>query len=67
MLESDIPWDRGSVWRTLALYIFSLHIPLSFGGLSVVANVLHQPILDPQTEVSKSIILMIDMVNRWIE
>ncbi|GFZ05685.1 CAAX amino terminal protease family protein [Actinidia rufa] len=50
VLESDIPWDRRSVWSTLALYIFSLHIPLSFGGLSVVASVLHQPILDPQTE-----------------
>uniref|UniRef100_A0A5B7CD54 Uncharacterized protein n=1 Tax=Davidia involucrata TaxID=16924 RepID=A0A5B7CD54_DAVIN len=50
VLGSDIPWDSGSTWSTMALYLFSLHIPLSFGGLSVVAHLLHQPILDPQTE-----------------
>ncbi|KAK9922440.1 hypothetical protein M0R45_030904 [Rubus argutus] len=49
-LAPDTPWDHASVWSTMAFYIFSLHIPLSFGGLSVVAHVLHQPILDPQTE-----------------
>ncbi|PKI54625.1 hypothetical protein CRG98_024976 [Punica granatum] len=48
--ESDVPWDSGTVWSTLSFYLFSLHIPLSFGGLSIVAHVLHQPILDPQTE-----------------
>nr|XP_011466896.1 PREDICTED: uncharacterized protein LOC101291066 isoform X2 [Fragaria vesca subsp. vesca] len=49
-LAADSPWDNATLWSTLALYIFSLHIPLSFGGLSVVAHVLHQPILDPQIE-----------------
>ncbi|XP_058083366.1 uncharacterized protein LOC131231251 [Magnolia sinica] len=48
VLSSDIPWDGGSSWSTMALYFFSLHIPLSFGGLSLVTQLLHQPILDPQ-------------------
>lgn len=52
MLSSDIPWDSGSTWSTMALYFFSFHIPLSFGGLSVIAQVLQQPVIDPQTEVS---------------
>ncbi|XP_034701243.1 uncharacterized protein LOC117926265 isoform X4 [Vitis riparia] len=34
----------------MAFYFFSLHIPFSFGGLSVVAQILHQPVIDPQTE-----------------
>lgn len=50
VLGSYIPWDSGSVWSTLAFYLFSFHVPLSFGGLAVVAHVLRQPILDPQTE-----------------
>ncbi|PRQ49820.1 putative CAAX amino terminal protease [Rosa chinensis] len=49
-LAADSPWDVATVWSTLAFYIFSLHIPLSFGGLSVVAYVLNQPVLDPQIE-----------------
>ncbi|XP_052208516.1 uncharacterized protein LOC127812193 isoform X2 [Diospyros lotus] len=49
-LERDVPWDSGSVWSTMALYLFSLHIPLSFGGLSVVSYLLHRPTLDAQTE-----------------
>ncbi|KAG6738918.1 hypothetical protein POTOM_058541 [Populus tomentosa] len=50
VLLSDIPWERGSIWSTMALYMFNLHVPLGVGGLSIVANVLHQPVLDPQTE-----------------
>ncbi|OVA00581.1 DnaJ domain [Macleaya cordata] len=50
VLPSEIPWDDDSTWSTMSLYIFSLHIPLSFGGLSVVAQIMHQPVLDPQTE-----------------
>ncbi|KAG6717896.1 hypothetical protein I3842_04G123400 [Carya illinoinensis] len=34
----------------MAFYMFCLHIPLSFGGLSVVAAILHEPLLDPETE-----------------
>lgn len=48
LLESDPPWESGSVWSTMALYFFSLHIPMSFGGLSVVAYLLHKPDLEPQ-------------------
>lgn len=51
VLSLDIPWERGSIWSTMALYMFNFHIPLGIGGLSIVANVLHQPVLDPQTEV----------------
>ncbi|KAF8043292.1 hypothetical protein BT93_A1586 [Corymbia citriodora subsp. variegata] len=49
-LASNVPWDGESVWSTFAFYLFSLHIPLSFGGLSVVAHVLRRPVLDLQTE-----------------
>nr|XP_010918483.1 LOW QUALITY PROTEIN: uncharacterized protein LOC105042842 [Elaeis guineensis] len=49
VLSLDIPWDAKSIWGTFAAYFFSLHIPLSFGGLSVIAQMLHQPVLDPLT------------------
>ncbi|KAF7141793.1 hypothetical protein RHSIM_Rhsim06G0145200 [Rhododendron simsii] len=47
--------------RNKQLKYLSFHGPLSFGGLAVVAHVLHQPILDPKTDqVSKlSITMMI--------
>lgn len=57
VLKSDIPYDSGSIWSTMALYIFSLHIPVSFGGLSVVAETLHQNVLDPQTEALSLLLL----------
>ncbi|KAL5079275.1 hypothetical protein RYX36_007696, partial [Vicia faba] len=48
---SDSPWDSGDVWANLALYLFTLHIPLSFGGLSVVSLLTGQrPLLHPQTQ-----------------
>ncbi|CAI8618857.1 unnamed protein product [Vicia faba] len=48
---SDSPWDSGDVWANLALYLFTLHIPLSFGGLSVVSLLTgQQPLLHPQTQ-----------------
>lgn len=52
VLASDIPWESGSTWSTMAFYIFNLHIPLGYGGLSIVAYILHQPVPDPQTQVS---------------
>ncbi|KAI7728736.1 hypothetical protein M8C21_033791, partial [Ambrosia artemisiifolia] len=51
ILKTDIQCDSGSTWSTMAFYIFSLHIPLSFGGLSIVAQLLHQTVLDPNTQV----------------
>ena len=51
-LQEDSPWDSGNVWSTLALYVFTLHIPFSFGGLSVVALLSGQPHVDPEIEVS---------------
>ncbi|XP_047337210.1 uncharacterized protein LOC124940719 [Impatiens glandulifera] len=50
VLKPDNGIDNGNLWSTMALYMFSLHIPLSFGGLSVVASILGQSSLDPQTE-----------------
>ncbi|XP_057954239.1 uncharacterized protein LOC131148516 isoform X4 [Malania oleifera] len=57
VLVSDIPWDDGSTWSTMALYFFSLHIPLSFGALSLVARMLHQTILDLQTEALSLLVI----------
>ncbi|XP_010489000.1 PREDICTED: uncharacterized protein LOC104766754 isoform X2 [Camelina sativa] len=51
VLASEIPWEDNSIWSTFALYMFSLHIPLSFGGLSIVANILHLQVLHPQAQV----------------
>lgn len=39
----------------MGFYVFSIHIPLSFGGLSVAAKVLHQAVLDPQIQVSATL------------
>ncbi|XP_022748896.1 uncharacterized protein LOC111298453 [Durio zibethinus] len=50
VLTSDIPWKTGSLWSTMAIYMFNLHIPLGFGGLSIGAYILHQPVLEPQTQ-----------------
>ncbi|EOX99401.1 CAAX amino terminal protease family protein, putative isoform 3 [Theobroma cacao] len=50
VLTSDIPWKTGSLWSAMAVYMFNLHIPLGFGGLSIVAYILNQPVLDPQTQ-----------------
>ncbi|KAL7102248.1 hypothetical protein ACP275_08G107600 [Erythranthe tilingii] len=50
VLETNTESDIGSVWSSMGFYMFSIHIPLSFGGLSAAANILHQPVLDPQTE-----------------
>ncbi|KAL3821491.1 hypothetical protein ACJIZ3_007396 [Penstemon smallii] len=50
VLQSDIRCDIASIWSSLGFYVFSIHIPLSFGGLSAF-KVLHQPVLDPQIEV----------------
>ncbi|EOX99399.1 Prenyl-dependent CAAX protease, putative isoform 1 [Theobroma cacao] len=57
VLTSDIPWKTGSLWSAMAVYMFNLHIPLGFGGLSIVAYILNQPVLDPQTQ-SLSLLLL---------
>ncbi|KAB2008888.1 hypothetical protein ES319_D10G130400v1 [Gossypium barbadense] len=61
VLTSDIPWETESLWSTMALYMFNLHIPFGFGGLSIVSYLLHQPILDPQTEALS--LLVIDILE----
>ncbi|KAK6120696.1 hypothetical protein DH2020_045559 [Rehmannia glutinosa] len=50
ILKTDTQGDIGSVWSSMGFYVFTIHIPLSFGGLSVAANILHQPILSPHIE-----------------
>ncbi|XP_023757088.1 uncharacterized protein LOC111905628 [Lactuca sativa] len=50
VLKTDLQSDNGSTWSTMAFYVFSLHIPLSFGGLSVVAQLLNQTHLNPDIQ-----------------
>lgn len=49
--QEDSPWESDNIWSNLSLYLFTLHIPLSFGGLSVVSLIAQQPLLHPQTQV----------------
>ncbi|GAB2285361.1 hypothetical protein Dimus_019814 [Dionaea muscipula] len=56
-LGSDIPWEADGVWSTMALYLFSLHIPLSFGGLSAFAQVVRQSNLDPKAKAMSVLLL----------
>ncbi|EMS60814.1 hypothetical protein TRIUR3_17834 [Triticum urartu] len=53
------PWEPEDVWRTFAAYLLVLHIPLSFGGLGVVAKVLHSSSLDPLTTVVSTAMLQL--------
>ncbi|XP_065006694.1 uncharacterized protein LOC135637811 isoform X3 [Musa acuminata AAA Group] len=53
VLPSDVPWENSDVWSICAAYFFVLHVPLSFGGLSVIAQILHEPNLDPLTMVNE--------------
>ncbi|CAN7126075.1 unnamed protein product [Brassica rapa subsp. narinosa] len=59
VLASEIPWEDKNVWSTFALYMFCLHIPLSFGGLSILARTLHTPLLHPQTQVLSLVLLQL--------
>ncbi|CAN6213934.1 unnamed protein product [Urochloa humidicola] len=52
VLSPVVPWEVDDIWRIYAGYFFILHIPLSFGGLGVVAKVLNCSSLDPMTTVS---------------
>nr|XP_048327174.1 uncharacterized protein LOC107417298 isoform X3 [Ziziphus jujuba var. spinosa]XP_048327175.1 uncharacterized protein LOC107417298 isoform X3 [Ziziphus jujuba var. spinosa] len=54
------------VWSTMAFYMFSLHIPLSFGGMSVVSQILQEPNLDPQTEPVQAISLLVAQILELI-
>ncbi|KAL8145676.1 uncharacterized protein LOC141707069 [Apium graveolens] len=57
VLKSDTQCDIGSVWSTMGLYMFSFHIPLSFGGLSIVSQLLHKSSLDHQTQAVSLLVL----------
>uniref|UniRef100_A0A0D9Y4L6 CAAX prenyl protease 2/Lysostaphin resistance protein A-like domain-containing protein n=1 Tax=Oryza glumipatula TaxID=40148 RepID=A0A0D9Y4L6_9ORYZ len=49
MLSPNIPWEVEDIWRTFA----------AFGGLGVVAELLHCPSLDPLTTVSSTVVLQL--------
>ncbi|XP_020263669.1 uncharacterized protein LOC109839592 isoform X1 [Asparagus officinalis] len=57
VLSSDTPWDHDNLWSTFGAYFFILHIPLSYGGLSITANILHQSVLDPLATAVSAVIL----------
>ncbi|CAL0333868.1 unnamed protein product [Lupinus luteus] len=57
--EECVPLESENLWSTLALYLFILHIPFSFGGLSVVAMLTQQSDLDPQIKALSLLIIQI--------
>ncbi|KAE9593016.1 putative CAAX amino terminal protease [Lupinus albus] len=57
--EEFIPLESENLWTTLSLYLFILHIPFSFGGLSVVALLTGESFLDPQTKALSLLIIQI--------
>ncbi|RLN35390.1 uncharacterized protein C2845_PM03G27860 [Panicum miliaceum] len=59
VLSSVVPWEADDIWRIYAGYFFVLHIPLSFGGLGVVAKVLRCSSLDPLTTVISTVLLQL--------
>ncbi|XP_027348197.1 uncharacterized protein LOC113859685 [Abrus precatorius] len=62
-LPEDSPWESENIWSSIALYLFTLHIPLSFGGLSVVALFNGHPVLPPQTQALSLLIIQILELN----
>ncbi|TVU39415.1 hypothetical protein EJB05_12833 [Eragrostis curvula] len=59
ILSPVIPWEVDDIWRTYAGYFFIVHMPLSFGGLGVVAKVLNCSSLNPMTTVISTITLQL--------
>ncbi|KAG0542787.1 hypothetical protein BDA96_02G134100 [Sorghum bicolor] len=59
VLSPVVPWEVDDIWRIYAGYFFILHIPLSFGGLGVVAKVLQCSSLDSMTTVISIVILQL--------
>ncbi|XP_019451178.1 PREDICTED: uncharacterized protein LOC109353386 [Lupinus angustifolius] len=57
--EECVPLESENLWSTLALYLFILHIPFSFGGLSVVALLTRESVLDPQTKALSLLVIQI--------
>ncbi|KAJ3679643.1 hypothetical protein LUZ60_017654 [Juncus effusus] len=53
----DIPWEENDIWSTFVGYLFILHVPLSFGGLSIISSFLRKPTLDPLSIVISTAIL----------
>ncbi|KAK4255497.1 hypothetical protein QN277_008495 [Acacia crassicarpa] len=63
VLQGDSPWQGGNLWSTLAFYIFCLHIPLGFGGLSVVTQIIGKNSLLPQTKILAILLIQILELN----
>ncbi|KAK7257446.1 hypothetical protein RIF29_31436 [Crotalaria pallida] len=57
------PLESENLWSSFSLYLFTLHIPFSFGGLSVVSLLTRQPVLDPQTQALSLLIIQILELN----
>lgn len=51
VVPTDVPFDGENLWSNFGLYLFCLHVPMSFGGLSAVARITNVSVLDPQIEV----------------
>ncbi|KAF8692654.1 hypothetical protein HU200_039479 [Digitaria exilis] len=59
VLSPVVPWEADDIWRIYAGYFFILHIPLSFGGLGLVAKLLKCSSLDPLTTGISTVILQL--------
>lgn len=49
-LPSTVPWGTGVVAPTMVIFWAGFHIPLGLGGLDIVAKVIPQQFVDPQTQ-----------------
>ncbi|NP_001152337.2 uncharacterized protein LOC100285976 [Zea mays] len=59
VLSPVVPWEVDDIWRIYAGYFFILHIPLSFGGLGVIAKVMQRSSLDSMTTVISTLMLQL--------
>ncbi|KAG0618656.1 hypothetical protein M758_4G082100 [Ceratodon purpureus] len=49
-LPSTVPWGTGVVASTMVIFWAGFHIPLGLGGLDIVAKVIPEQFVDPQTQ-----------------
>ncbi|XP_028807915.1 uncharacterized protein LOC114763028 isoform X2 [Neltuma alba] len=63
VLPGDSPWEGGILWSTFAFYVFSVHVPLSFGGLPAIAWIMGKNRLSPQTEILGILFIQILELN----
>ncbi|BBM99920.1 CAAX protease family protein [Marchantia polymorpha subsp. ruderalis] len=56
-LPASVPWDGTAVAVTVVTYLGVVHGPLGVGGLSLVASLLHEPDLAPETKAASLLCL----------